>query len=407
MSAPAMSGYTVTQKWKWTNPWASNVVEQVEISKNGNYIIGIHGNSYNATLFTKNSNSTVWVYESNWNLNDAAISYDGKYIVICDTRNVYFLNNSAEKPKNVLWTFPSNQPPYVSSWVDISLDGTYISVVNNTAVFLLDNNGQVEWSYDTGIGNFLMGVAISGDGNYIITADSNKFYLFNTTDYQGRPMWTYDININAVSLVISDDGNYAVVANSMREVYLFNTTDHQGIPMWNKTMTSGVEDLAISSDGKYIVICENAGIHYLNNSFFIGDKPTMWTFVPIHDGMSVDITSDGKYVVGGTQLFATAYLINNTITNPKFAEWNFPSDVKSISISGFGDYFAIGTQNRELIFFHHARPLPIYYDDDGDDDDDDEKKEEIPFGNYYLVFSVIAIISLIIIIKRKGISTKI
>ena len=39
--------------------------------------------------------------------------------------------------------------------------------------------------------------------------------------------------------------------------------------------------------------------------------------------------------------------------------------------------------------------------DDDDDDDDDDDMGAIPLGNYYLIFVAIAIISLILIIRRK------
>ena len=53
-----------------------------------------------------------------------------------------------------------------------------------------------------------------------------------------------------------------------------------------------------------------------------------------------------------------------------------------------------------------CRPGPgglVAGDDDDDDDDDDDA---IPFGNYYLLFAVIAIASLTIIYKRKTILSK-
>ncbi|MFX0186585.1 MAG: carbohydrate binding domain-containing protein [Candidatus Hodarchaeota archaeon] len=47
----------------------------------------------------------------------------------------------------------------------------------------------------------------------------------------------------------------------------------------------------------------------------------------------------------------------------------------------------------------------IYIPPSGDDDDNDDDDEEaiIPFGNYYLLFAVLAMLSLIVIIKRKAI----
>ena len=53
------------------------------------------------------------------------------------------------------------------------------------------------------------------------------------------------------------------------------------------------------------------------------------------------------------------------------------------------------------IYNNYFLTIPPAADDDGDDDDDEDAV--IPFGNYYLGFAVIAMLSLIVIIKRKAI----
>ena len=172
ISAPATSGYTITQKWKWKEPWAANPdPRQVEISLDGNYIVGIWSGNPNATLFKKGSNSTIWIYTSPQFLGprpflDVAISADGKYIVVSDDEQVYFLNNSAADPKTEMWRFP-NTPTTADYYVDISFLGDYISVSNGSHLFLLNKTGDVLWTYDTQSTISAGAVAISGDGNYI------------------------------------------------------------------------------------------------------------------------------------------------------------------------------------------------------------------------------------------------
>lgn len=239
-------------------------------------------------------------------------------------------------------------------------------------------------------------------------------YLFNTTNYQGTYMWKYMAGSPINHVAISDDGNYAVVSNIDDEVFFFNTTDYDqlagspyGIPMWSRDLGANqVYDLAISSNGKNIAIAETNNFYYFNNSFSGGQKVPMWSFAPpSREGDSVGITADGEYVLAGESTTHSAFLFNNSITNPKNYEWKTPSvgnyDIYDVAISGWGDYFAVGKSNEEIVLFHHARPWPIILGDDDDDDDDDEEEAAIPFGNYYLVFSVIAIVSLIFIIKRK------
>jgi len=79
--------------------------------------------------------------------------------------------------------------------------------------------------------------------------------------------------------------------------------------------------------------------------------------------------------------------------------------IPNVAINGFGNYFALIEDDYVLHFYHHDVPLPKALaassgDGNGDDDDDEAA---IPFGNYYLVFAFITIISLIVIVKKKEI----
>ena len=228
--------------------------------------------------------------------------------------------------------------------------------------------------------------------------------MFNRSDYQDIPMWEYHTGSTVDVVAISDDGNYAVASNGLGfNAFFFNTTDYDGIPMWQWfSAGNSILDFAISSDGKYVALSSTNKIFYFNHSLSGGQKLPMWSTDPPDTPVSVDITADGKYVVGGTDAVGTAYLLNNSITNPKDHEWSSAGMVKDIAISGWGDYFAVGNANEEIILYHHARPIPpILRPLLGDDDDDDEGTPAIPFGNYYLVFAIISIIGLIIITKRK------
>ena len=413
LSVPETSGYTVTEKWRWNNTFAGDQnAGQVEISLDGNYIVTRWSDHPNATLFKKDSNSTVWIYECASDIRDVAISGDGQYIVVSNYSHVIFLNNSIETPKKALWEYNFTSP----CSVDISLTGDYIVAINQTWIMLLDKAGNLQWSYDTqdAIGFYPRCVAISGDGKYVISGDrgNENVYLFNTTDYQDTYMWKFMGNDEISKVAISDDGNYAVASTLNNEnVFFFNTTDYDpGIPMWSRSFgpDTFIFDMAISSDGKNIAVAGQDKHYYFNNSFSTGEKQPMWSYNPERSATSIDITADGKYVLGGSYTVFTAYLFNNSITNPKEAEWSSSNiDIRDVAISGWGNYFVIGTNSEEIILFHHARPIPpVLAPLVADDDDDDEETPAIPFGNYYLIFAVIAMVALIVIIKRKAIQTR-
>ena len=392
-SALKTSGYTVTQKWSWKNTTVSGIYDaKVEISLDGNYIIARWDSTPNVTLFKQDSNATVWMYENTANIRDIAISGDGKYIVVCNNTHVICLNNSIETPKTELWTFDVG----TGCEVDISLTGDYICAINDTSnqsVFLLNSSGQVEWIHN--VGTNIHDIAISGDGRHVIIGEDNGYvFLFNTTDYmQGIPMWSDDMGGLIDMVAISDDGNYALAVDDPNTIHFFNTTDYeQGVPMWTYTTSAFIEDLGISSNGHRIQVTDRDYMNYFNSSFSEVSKIPMWSFPASDDLYYGDINADGTYCVGGTFSGGSIYLLNNSITNPKSAEWSGLWDLSDVAISGWGDYFIAADKSGTLYLIHHDRQIPDIGNGGG---------HPISYSNYYLFFAVIGAVSLIIIQKRK------
>ena len=79
-----------------------------------------------------------------------------------------------------------------------------------------------------------------------------------------------------------------------------------------------------------------------------------------------------------------------------------------IVIVGRTSSYATGFEADAFISKYFTAGAPSGDDDDnGDDDDsDDDDESTIPFGNTYLIFTFIAIFSLIVIMKRKAILKK-
>lgn len=213
---------------------------------------------------------------------------------------------------------------------------------------------------------------------------------------------------------MSHTGDYFIAANNDNEIYLFNTTDYQGIPVWNFTAPSGViRRIAISADGNYSIAAFDSYLYYFNNTFsgVNSQKQPFWEYYKPTGIKDVDISADGKYIVVATASYSTLYFFNSTKTTPKVEEWkDYDGDyVNDVSINGLGDYFVAGIYLPGSIYrislFHHDISLPrippgLLGGGDGDDDDDEEEPA-IPFGGYYLLFAMIGIISSIIIMKRK------
>jgi len=78
--------------------------------------------------------------------------------------------------------------------------------------------------------------------------------------------------------------------------------------------------------------------------------------------------------------------------------------VLTVAISSDGNYFTVGGKDNQVYLFRWTPSAVI--DEDDDDLDIDYGEEAIPFGNYYILFMIIGILSLIIIKKNKFLFSK-
>ncbi|MCP8308686.1 MAG: hypothetical protein H3Z53_05305, partial [archaeon] len=129
--------------------------------------------------------------------------------------------------------------------------------------------------------------------------------------------------------------------------------------LWSSPM--GVNDVAVSKDGNYIAAVNDTGIYY----FAYNDPNPIWWFIPPGgtDFLSVAISNDGEYVVGG---ISTGYLIyyNNTIdTNRREGEQDLddytwfsvnllgPIQRRTLDMSDNGEYVVVGGTGTDVYYF--------------------------------------------------------
>ena len=282
-------------------------------------------------------------------------------------------------------------------------------------------------------------VAISANGEYIVAgytgvALANEVLFFNNSYHSGidkLPEWNYSTGDRVNAVAISAKGEYVVAGttdqNPGNELFVFNKSADDGEPEWSYDYGEirYILSVAISADGEYIATGEEGPAFWDGKvSLFSNSKSQReWTSFLEGKANTVDITEDGQYIVAGTDYEqndgswneSTIFLYNKT-ANPignALPEWAFNTsdDVNSVSVSSWGNYigaggaYAGGTGIAYL--FYHARPIPPPLGlPRPEDDDDDDEAEAIPFGNYYLLFAVLAIAALIIIYKRKVILSK-
>ena len=423
------STYKITSLWNSSR----SDIRNIEISQDGMYIVIGDGN--NVTLFNKYNNDTLWSYDmlGAMTIYSLDISADGKYISAGNfDGNAFLINNTVATPyytKKEMWNFTS--PVKQMMRTAISSDGKYIVAANTQGsgkkIYLFNNSYQsgnktAEWSHDFGGPNVnAIDIAYNPyDGHYYIAVgcDDNKLYLFNET--QGQ-VWVNDTTASVNRVKISYDGEFILASNTPDyEVYLFNKTAQNPKKfLWNYTVGHYIADIDISGDGQYIVIGDyfmgpgsHSSIHYLNNTPSLSKQP-IWEANATEGSVGentlyfTELSGDGKYILAGTGISTTAHLYNSSKTSPKSSEWEGLQGTAVLegAISWYGNYFVLEDSNTILHTYHHNVPLPRWtgaITGDDDDDDDDEDAAAIPFGNYYLIFTAITIISLVVIMKQKA-----
>jgi WD40 repeat protein len=85
--------------------------------------------------------------------------------------------------------------------------------------------------------------------------------------------------------------------------------------------------------------------------------------------------------------------------------WSYVAEggITAVAISSDGNYFTVGSTDNQVYLFRWTPTIAI--DEDDNKLDIDFGENTIPFGNYYLPITLISVLVLILI-KRKKLSSK-
>jgi WD40 repeat protein len=280
-------------------------LNSVALSSDGNYIVA-GGTDDTVYLFHRTSSTPLWVYKTGGNIRSVAISSDGSYIVAGTRENrVYLFHRSSSTPS---WSYTTEAQ--VNS-VSISADGHYISAGSSDHnIYLFERTSSTPlWINTTrGIVNRVM---ISSDGNYIAAilgfSTTGQLLLFHASN--SVPLWEHNMGgAQFTALAISSDGNYIVSGGSNGNVMVFHKSDSRAL--WYRELSNNVFSVAISLDGNYIA----AGCRYDNIYFFHTSSSTpLWTYSPGESVNSLALSSNGDYLVAGCDGAGYLYLFSNEI----------------------------------------------------------------------------------------------
>lgn len=202
----------------------------------------------------------------------------------------------------------------------------HIFVGGNLDVTLIktDSEGNEEWSnsFDTGDTDFGLSLEPTSDGDYIIAGYSfisgqNPYdVLLIKTDGGGNELWKklFDRSVFDAgrSVIQTSDGGYLIAGRTQKkgadgsEIWLLKT-DANGIEEWNRTYWSSSfengNSLIETADGGFIIAGERCcfpNIGLLIKTDLNGDEEWSREFQGILELTSIKPTSDGGYIIGGS-----------------------------------------------------------------------------------------------------------
>jgi len=278
--------------------------------------------------------SQVYGIEMLWNnsmqVNDVAVSKDGKYLAAVNGTGLYYFSSSNSTPK---WWFPSS--------------------------------GQV------------LSVALSANGEYVVVGNNSGYinYFNNSrarTNQQPSPTWT-SIHmggpIERRTLDISDNGEYVTLGGTgVNMWYYAGCSARSGIeqnPTWAEYLSSEIRAVDISPDGKYVAAGGTgpsggfvAFYKDANNETSPPTNPT-WHATSMINSTIVDLAvSDDGYSVVGVSTFSTLYYWANatTLTNDPNATWTHDDGFGCVDMSSNGNSVVAGDySSQNLTFWTNAK----------------------------------------------------
>lgn len=220
--------------WEYNTGHGRAIVSSVAITSDGNYIAARDRND--VYLFNKEG-EVLWKYEIEEAKSvplfaEVSITSDGKHIAAGgEDGNVYLLNREGV----FLRTYKTGSVSRIED-VAITPEGNYIAAGGKTAVYLLNEGGDVLWDYRTGriTSNVVAkytSVAVTSNGKYIAAAttrDYGNYKLCLLSD--GKLLWQNRFNVPVLSVSMTPDGKYIVAGSYDKNVYLFRLlNEHETI----------------------------------------------------------------------------------------------------------------------------------------------------------------------------------
>lgn len=272
------------------------------------------------------------------------VKYIYKFVPKKIGANFYFFeaSNGLGKARAGIIDSPDNGPVLFESAFD-----------NNEIVLIDVVTGQKIWSYPVGK-EWVGGVALSDDGEYLAAQTSRHVYLFETGS--AEPKWAYTAGVSGLiggdvkgGIDISADGSkiFALLGN---RALLFNRDSNQ--PIWEAPTGNGGYNAAISSNGEYLAVATAGSEEDENTNLLIlwhKDSPNrFWQYHSSGNFHDVSFSTDGSFLAAATGCpDRRGYLFSKDSAQPLWRSEMLTRDspVHQAKISTDGEIAAFGAES--------------------------------------------------------------
>ena len=230
-----------------------------KISANGKYVAFLNlGSLY---FYSREENQILWSYAFNVEGYCIDISDDGNEIVVCTDGILCYFEKSKSSP---IWQYDAKE--FMNALV-ISPCGELIAFGGqNQRVDLFSNSSSVPFrTYHTS--SIVHSISISKDKSEIAVLCNGGCYLYNTDDE--TYLWGYFIGSESSQVALSSDGNFIISGDTSfdEELSILHCLiKGQNIPLWSIKVKGMINKIAISNDGNSIGVATQQFFYFIDRS---------------------------------------------------------------------------------------------------------------------------------------------
>jgi len=199
------------------------------------------------------------------------------------------------------------------------------------------------WEYQAR--NEIRDVAITKNGDLVVVGVSDGALVL--LDWDGKVLWTKDTGAPILRVKLSYDGEFTAVTTADSKVHLY---DRAGNPLWKMGLKQPIPGLSMNSTGSSVVIgSENMNTYVIDRS-----GKVLWGAkmgAPVGD---VAISANGNYVVAGSDDHSV-YLLD--IGGRLVWSYRTEGPIQAVAISDNGDYLIASSMDKRLYFFDRSGSL--------------------------------------------------